>query len=285
MLMAEGIGHVHRAGVERYRRSGHGLIVDSGRAVEVPARTKHGDDIRVELRLSPLPSRGGGNFVLGVMRDVTDRKRVELLQFELARAQAARHEIETAIAAREQVLISLAENPSTERLDRLARALVDLKLIDAGLLALHVQEIDLVQLLRRAVGAARTRADGHRLVVRGAACVLVECDEVRIREVLDHLLDNAISHNARACLIEARVVRPSRDIVEVSVRDHGVGIPPDRRADLFQRYGFCRPRDRQSGAGLGLHLSRKLVEMHGGTLDALFPPTGGVCVTARLPMH
>jgi PAS domain S-box-containing protein len=284
ILMAEGLGHVHRAGLERYRRSGHGLIIDSGKPVEVPARTKRGDDIRVELRLSPVQSRQG-SYVLGVMRDVTDRKRIELMQFELARAHAARQQIEAAVVARDEFLTSLADNPSVERLDRFSRALVDLKLIDSDQLILHIEEADLAQVVRQEVALARHRARGHRLVTRGPSCVLVECDAVRMAEVVDNLVDNAICHNTNPCLIEVRIVRPNRDVVELTVRDHGVGIPHERRARLFERYYHGKRVGPGTGAGLGLHVCRKLVELHGGTLEASFPPTGGVCMTARLPMR
>jgi len=289
LLMADGIGHVHHAGMERYRRSGHGLIIDSGKPVEVPARTKYGEDIRVELRLSPVESKQGGSFVMGVLRDVTDRKRVELLQFELERVQTARHDVEAAVAGRDQFLTSLATNPAVERLDRFARALVDLKLIDADQLTLHIEETDLALVVRQTVAAARPRSRDlgldHRLVTRGASCLLADCDPVRMAEVVDHLVDNAIVHNPSSCLIEARLIRPARDYVELSVRDHGVGIPPEARARLFERYYHGNARRCGTGAGLGLHLSRKLVELHGGSLDVSFPPTGGVCVTARLPMR
>ncbi len=285
ILMAEGVGQVHNAGVERYRRSGHGLIIDSGKAVEVPARTKFGEDIRVELRLSPVESRQGGSFVLGVLRDVTDRKHVELLQFELARAHSARGAVEAAVAARDDFLSTLAEDPAPERLDRFARDLVDLKLMDAGQLTLRIEETDLALTVRQTLAAARPKARDlqrdHRLVMRGASCMLVDCDPVRMAEVVDHLVDNAIVHNPKPCLIEAKVIRPTRDLVELSVRDHGVGVPPQLRERLFERYF----RRHSNGAGLGLHLSRKLVELHGGSLEASFPPTGGLCVTARLPMR
>jgi len=289
ILMADGIGHVHQAGMERYRRNGKGLIIDSGKPAEVPARTKYGEDIRVELRLCPVESKRGGRFVMGVLRDVTDRKRVELLQFELARVQSARRDVEVAVAARDEFLTSLADNPAVERLDRFARALVDLKLIDSEQLTLHVEETDLAMVVRQTVAAARPRARDlgldHRLVTRGASCLLVDCDPVRMAEVVDHLVDNAIVHNPHACLIETRVVRPTRNLVELSVRDHGVGIPPEGRARLFERYYRGRSRRCASGAGLGLHLSQKLVELHGGSLEASFPPTGGVCMTARMPMR
>ena len=284
ILMDEGIGAVHHAGLHRYRQSGHGLIMDAGKPVEVPAVTRSGEDIRVELTLSPLHADVPGRFVLGIMRDVTDRKRVELMQFELARVHNARSEAEAAIAARDEFLAGVATEHGFDKLERFARALVDLKLIDAGQLALHVEETDLVQVVRRSVGAARTRARGHRIVTRGASCVMTRCDAVRMAEVVDHLLDNALTHNPGGCLIDVCVRRPSRSQVEITVRDHGVGVAPEQRERLFERYYRASSGGAAAGAGLGLHLSRRLVELHGGSLVAVFPPAGGMALVATLPM-
>jgi PAS domain S-box-containing protein len=73
ILMDEGIGNVHHAGLERYRRSGHGLIIDAGKPVEVPARTSAGECIRVELTLSALACERAGSFVLGILRPAAPR--------------------------------------------------------------------------------------------------------------------------------------------------------------------------------------------------------------------
>ncbi|HEY3063469.1 MAG TPA: ATP-binding protein [Chloroflexota bacterium] len=284
ILMDEGIGAVHHAGLDRYRQTGRGLIIDAGKPVEVPAMSRAGQDIRVELTLSPLAAERPGRFVLGVMRDVTDRKRVELMQFELARVHNARSEAEAAIAARDDFLAGVAAEHGYEKLERFARALVDLKLIDAGQLALHLEETDLALVVRQTAAAARDRMRGHRLVMRGASCVMTRCDPVRMAEVVDNLLDNAMTHNPDGCLIEVCIRRPRRTQVEISVRDHGVGVAPGRRERLFERYYRATPGGAGAGAGLGLHLSRRLVELHGGSLDAAFPPTGGMVLVATLPM-
>jgi two-component system, OmpR family, phosphate regulon sensor histidine kinase PhoR len=142
----------------------------------------------------------------------------------------------------------------------------------------------LALLVRQSVAAARTRTRGHRLVTRGSSCVMTRCDPVRIAEVVDNLLDNAITHNSDACLIDVCVRRPTRTQVEISVRDHGVGVAPARRERLFERYYRATPGGARAGAGLGLHLSRRLVELHGGSLEAAFPPTGGMALVVTLPM-
>jgi len=321
MLMDGGVGAVHRAGLDRYKRTGHGLIIDSGKPAEVPARTKLGDDVRVELSLSPLQGPDGRRYVIGSIRDVTDRKRVELMGFELARVQAARRQAETAVAAREEFLSVAAqhlrapaarlrglrqqlvrqlqqpggvETALVERLataleqecDKLVRfggALADLKLIDAGQLSVTPIDADLAHVVRRAVTSMRGRTAVHRFAVRGSTSLPARFDVVRIEEVVINLLDNAVRYNPEGCLIEVWLGRPSTSVAQLIVRDHGVGVTADKRGRLFERYYRVRPEIPPAGAGLGLYLSRQLVERHGGVIDATFPPTGGLKVTLTLP--
>src|SRR5438093_1409559 len=69
IIMPAAIADVHRMGYERYLRTGHGLIIDAGAPVEMPARTKAGDEIRIELSLSELQNSSGDRFALAVIRD------------------------------------------------------------------------------------------------------------------------------------------------------------------------------------------------------------------------
>jgi len=271
--------------MERYRHTGHGMIVDAGRPVEVPAVRRSGESIRIELTLGPIACARPGRYVLGVMRDVTDRKRVELLQFELARVTHARDEAQAAAASRDAVLARVvASDGSGERLQRLARALVDLTLLDRGELKLNVAETDVSLIVHQAVLAARQRSKRHRLVVHGPSCLMASCDAVRFGEVVAALLDNALVHNPAGCLVDVRVRRPRRGVLELSVRDHGVGVPVGRRERLFEPYYRAIPGGAAAGAGLSLHLSRRLIELHGGSLQAVFPPTGGMNLVATLPL-
>jgi signal transduction histidine kinase len=67
------------------------------------------------------------------------------------------------------------------------------------------------------------------------------------------------------------------------LRDHGIGIPPDRRSRIFERFYQAHADDHASGIGLGLYISRQIVGLHGGQLEAEFPPDGGTRFIVRLP--
>lgn len=98
LIVPDRLKEQHRAGLARYRASGQGAVIDSSLAVELPALHKSGREITVELMLNRIEqAEPAGNFVLGIVRDVTERKRAEAEQIELAREQAARGAAELAL--------------------------------------------------------------------------------------------------------------------------------------------------------------------------------------------
>lgn len=137
------------------------------------------------------------------------------------------------------------------------------------------------ELVRKAVGEFQLVAEDREVTVT-AAPVEVHGDPVRIRQVLDNLLQNA--HRYGRGRIEV-VVDEAGDDAEVRVRDHGPGIPPALRERMFER--FARGDDeRRDGMGLGLFLSREIVRAAGGTLTYEQPPDGpGACFVLRLPLE
>ncbi len=70
----------------------------------------------------------------------------------------------------------------------------------------------------------------------------------------------------------------------MSVRDHGLGVPPEHRDRLFERFHQAHFGDYRSGMGLGLHICRELVQLHGGQIRAEFPSTGGTRFVVEMPI-
>ena len=77
---------------------------------------------------------------------------------------------------------------------------------------------------------------------------------------------------------------PRATSVVISVRDHGIGIPPEMRGRIFDRFYQAHAGNHMSGMGLGLYISRQIVELHGGSIRAEFPPDGGSCFILELPI-
>jgi two-component system sensor histidine kinase BaeS len=106
-------------------------------------------------------------------------------------------------------------------------------------------------------------------------------DPIRIREVLTNLLNNAVAALSDAGLIRLSVAQLDGE-VSVSVIDNGPGIPASELGEVFDRY---RTGDTRQGSGIGLSLSRELVEAHGGTIAIESVEGEGTTVTVRLPLN
>jgi signal transduction histidine kinase len=169
-------------------------------------------------------------------------------------------------------------------LARLVEQLLDVSRIEAGKLALDRQPTDLGQLVRAVVAMAQVRATEHRLRLRTPrAPVRAAVDPLRLEQVVTNLLDNAIKYSPEGGEIEVELAAPEAAGVRLSVRDRGLGIPPERRRHIFDRFYQAHATSHQSGMGLGLYISRQIVELHGGRIEAEFPPDGGTRLVVRLP--
>jgi two-component system, OmpR family, sensor kinase len=153
---------------------------------------------------------------------------------------------------------------SVAGIQQLVSRLLDISRLDQGLFTLTLQPVDLTQVVEEV--AQELRPTCPDLVVRVSEVPEVEGDPVRLREVLVNLVTNAIQHSPTGTPITLGVGREQRDDgrwVVVSVTDEGPGIAPDQMPHLFERFAGDR---HTGGMGLGLYLSRRLVEAHGGTL-------------------
>ncbi len=108
-------------------------------------------------------------------------------------------------------------------------------------------------------------------------------DGLRLEQVLRNLLDNAIRYSPASESIAVEVVSPSPDEIQISVTDRGIGIPSEQREEIFERFHQAHAASHRSGMGLGLSISRQIVELHGGTLAVEFPSGGGTRFVVRLP--
>ncbi|MGE3858202.1 MAG: sensor histidine kinase, partial [Dehalococcoidia bacterium] len=164
------------------------------------------------------------------------------------------------------------------------RALID-QLLDAAesnseAMPLARQALDLRDLLTSAAG--RARVDRRAISIAGPS-VEVLVDAARIEQVLANLLQNAQRHSAPGRPIEIAIER-GEESVSFSVRDHGPGIARERHARIFDRFIHEHPAEQGAGLGLGLYLSREIVEAHGGTIAIESPEDGGSRFIVTLPL-
>lgn len=177
-------------------------------------------------------------------------------------------------------LLATAEE-SLDRLIRLVGNLLDMSRLEAGALALRTRPVQLEELVPRVLHdlgpeAARVQARD----MSGVPAVLA--DPGLLERVVENLVLNAIAHGGagRPPTLAASALG---DRVEVRVVDHGAGIDESRRDQMFQPFQRLGDRDNTTGIGLGLALSRGLVEAMRGSLEPEETPGGGLTMVVALP--
>ena len=108
-------------------------------------------------------------------------------------------------------------------------------------------------------------------------------DPVRLEQVPRNPLDNAVKFGPVGGRVDVDVWSPEIGTVKVAVRDRGLGIPPEHRDQLFDRFHQAHSAEHTNGMGLGLYISRHMARLHGGTIDAEFPEDGGSRFVISLP--
>jgi PAS domain S-box-containing protein len=170
------------------------------------------------------------------------------------------------------------------KLTQLVEHLLDVSQLRVGHLMLTRQRTDLVTVVHDAVDSV-ARPYAAQLAVDAPASLPADVDPVRLEQVVANLVDNAFRHGPPNGPVEVGLHALSSDIAEITVADHGAGVPLDDRERIFER--FPRSRGRLgSGLGLGLSISREIVSLHGGTLTVgpRAPGTGsGACFRVTVP--
>lgn len=221
----------------------------------------------------------------------TDRLRRELV------ANAA-HELRTPIAALRAIaenLVDGVEDPDpatladvlaqTERLQGLVEQLLDLSRLEAGVVTLERRDVDLRTTVADAVRTVTTARPGPPVTVDVVDGLHADVDDGRIQQVLVNLLTNARRHAPADSEVVVEGRRLLGGDLQLAVVDAGPGIPPGELERVFDRFHRSDP-DRtasRGGAGLGLAISREIVERHGGRLTVDPSHRPGCRVVLTLP--
>jgi two-component system sensor histidine kinase VicK len=158
---------------------------------------------------------------------------------------------------------------NAKRLGRLSEDILDVTKIESQSLVLKKEKFNLNQLILNAVTDSRnqiTKENKVELVFKGEADIYVEADKDRINQVVSNLLSNAIKFTKEgtiAVTIEKKK-EGGREVVVVAIKDSGTGVHPEVFPKLFTRFTSSS----QGGTGLGLFISRSIIEAHGGRIWA-----------------
>ncbi|MBA2449971.1 MAG: PAS domain S-box protein [Chloroflexi bacterium] len=174
------------------------------------------------------------------------------------------------------------------RLSRLVSQLLDVTWLEDGRLALERSPTDVAGLVRGVIAAAQARTSRHTIVVHAPTEVSALVDPLRLEQVVTNLLDNAIKFSPNGGPIDVEVTTDTEGLpietVRLTVTDAGIGIKPEQRERIFERFSRPRADDRTAGMGLGLYLSRQVVDLHGGQIRAESPAGGGARLVVDLPI-
>jgi signal transduction histidine kinase len=170
-----------------------------------------------------------------------------------------------------------------DRLTELVSKLLDVTRIGAGQLALDFEEFDAVPVVQEIVErfAEPARAAGSRLQLRLPELLICRADRLRLDQILTNLLSNAIKFGAGKPIDILLQGSPSH--LELTVRDQGIGIPAEHLARIFDRFERAVSSRHYGGLGLGLYITRRIVEAHRGTVQVESSPGSGAAFTVTLP--
>jgi len=163
--------------------------------------------------------------------------------------------------------------------------LMDISEAETGTIALALEPVDVSEFLREAHEAYRYAAEekGLRVEVAAEKNIRVLCDRSRMRRVISNLLDNAVKYTPSGGEIRLTAAREGT-LAAITVRDTGVGIPPQDMPRIWERLYRSEAGRSQRGLGLGLSLVKAIVQAHDGSVDVSSSPGAGSRFTVRLKL-
>ena len=202
-----------------------------------------------------------------------------------ARLAVLVHEVRSPVAALSAVAETFGESaagdPARRELARLAVAAcgaIERVVMDVAVASVRAERTDVGELVRESVASYVMRGSDVSAQA-GDGPLVVDGDAVRLRQVLDNLIANALAYGGSAPVV-VRAAR-AKDAVYVAVSDSGPGIPTGELERIFEL--GRRLSEEPAGSGLGLALARAIIDAHGGTLEVESTPGVGSTFTVALP--
>ena len=224
-------------------------------------------------------------YFISQIQDITERKNIERGKAEFLTMVS--HELRTPVTAlrgalgilaagaagelppKAQALAALADR-NADRLHRLVNDILDIEKIESGAFAYRRTDVDLNQLVTQAAIELRPYAEQYQVKIEVRSDLpraFLHADADRLMQVLANLISNAVKHSPAGGTIDVHVTRTDRSI-RVDIIDRGDGIPEEFRPHIFEKFAQANwtATNPKGGSGLGLNISRAIIQHHGGVL-------------------
>lgn len=268
---------------------------------ELVGLRKSGKEFEMELALSAIDKDGKTAYV-GVIRDISDRKHTDKLKNEFIATVS--HELRTpltSISASLAIiesgslgmlpdninnLIKIAKQNSL-RLQNLINDLLDMDRLLSNKIEFEYKKFDAVTLVQNTIAANQYIADKHQVkfqITSAESDCYMLADDLRTQQALSHLLSNAAKFSNPHSVVDIAIANNNK-FIKILVTDHGAGIPSEFKANIFSSFtqadsSSTRQRD---GSGIGLSISKELIEKMGGKIGFTSNLGHGSCFYFELP--
>jgi PAS domain S-box-containing protein len=242
------------------------------------------------------------NEVLAIVRNITDRKNIERMKNEFI--STVSHELRTPLTSicgalglivggiageippKALLMVEIASKNS-ERLIRLINDILDIDKIESGKMVFNFQPVELTPLLEHVIDMNRAYGQQFDITFKlesSLAGAWVYADSDRLIQALTNLLSNAAKFSPIGAQVLVSLTRRS-EMLRIAIQDRGPGIPEAFRARLFQRFAQADASDarQKGGTGLGLNITKAIVEKLGGQIDVMILPEAGSMFFIDLP--
>jgi PAS domain S-box-containing protein len=273
---------------------------------ELTASAKNNEETVVSYNATTFYDRDGKlQGVFAAARDITERKRLDqVLQDKNAELESSKSVAEKANLAKSDFLSSMshelrtplnailgfaqlleAGSPSPTaaqfvRLHQIIKAgwyllelinqILDLAVIESGKLSLSREPVSLIDVMRECKAMIEPQAqkrDVHINFLPFDNTWFANADRTRVKQVLINLLSNAIKYNCKHETVEVKCTLSTPERIRITIKDSGAGLPPEKLAQLFQPFNrLGQESGTEEGTGIGLVVTKRLVELMGGTI-------------------
>jgi len=192
----------------------------------------------------------------------------------------ASHELKTPLTSMSGFLQVLQKNASEgnhrkfadkavkqlNKMNLLVNDLFDISKVQSGKLQFNFEPLDAGELIREICETFEQTVPGHRYILNLERDLVIDGDKMRLEQVITNLIGNAVKYAPQSPQIDIAAESSQKEII-ISVTDHGEGIPSAEQAHIFTQFYRLREQDRHiSGLGLGLYITKEIIERHGGRI-------------------